>query len=546
MKNNNTLYDCIVVGGGIAGLTAALYLARARYRVLVIEKNHFGGQITITDEVVNYPGIEKISGRELADTMQHQAGNFGAEFLSSAVTGLVCDNDDIKTVLCGEDKYYCVGLLLATGARPRSLGFAGEEAHRGHGVAYCATCDGEFFTGCDVYVIGGGFAAAEESVFLTKYAKSVTILIREDDFTCAAAVAEPARRNDKIKILTNTVVEEVRGDGRVDYIRYKNTNTGEITERKSDSPLGVFVFAGYVPESSLVRGTVSLDENGYINANADMSTDRTGIYAAGDVCVKSLRQVVTAAGDGAVAATSLEKYISTAREKSGIIVPPQNRTTSEKSGDSSESGESNELFSGDMAVEISELFRKMPKRMSLCLSLDDGAASDELEKFVRSLISLTDRLDVTVNRDVSPEAEVPCVRICHEDGTGAGISFHGIPTGHEFTPFILGIYALSGGAKPLDDTAKKEIGAITTPTRIKIFVSLSCTMCPDTVISAGRIAAENGNVSVDVYDIRYFEDMKKKYGIMSVPCIVINDTAVSFGQKGIAELAGMIGEKTSV
>lgn len=536
--NNNTLYDCIIIGGGIAGLTAALYLARARYRVLVIEKNHFGGQITITDEVVNYPGIEKISGRELADTLQHQAGNFGAEFLSSAVTGIVCDDDDdVKTVLCGEDKYYCVGLLLATGARPRSLGFAGEEAHRGHGVAYCATCDGEFFTDCDVYVVGGGFAAAEESVFLTKYAKSVTILIREDDFTCAAAVAEPARRHDKITILTNTVVEEVRGDGRVDYIRYKNTNTGEITERKSDSPLGVFVFAGYVPESDLVRDIVSLDENGYINANADMSTDRAGIYAAGDVCVKSLRQVITAAGDGAVAATSLEKYISTAREKSGIIVPPNSRTTSEKS---------NELFSGETAGEISELFGKMPKRMSLCLSLDEGEASRELEKFVRSLVSLTDRIDVHVNRDVSPEEEIPCVRICHEDGTEAGISFHGIPTGHEFTPFLLGIYALSGGAKPLDDKIKKEIGAITTPIRIKIFVSLSCTMCPDTVISAGRIAAENGNVSVDVYDIRYFEDMKKKYGIMSVPCIVINDTAVSFGQKNIAELAGMIGEKTSV
>ena len=175
------LYDVIVIGGGPAGLTAALYLARARYRVLVVEKERFGGQITITNEIVNYPGVAKTSGRELTDTMRQQAEGFGAEFLLAEVTAFELDGD-VKTVKTGRGEYRCFGVLLATGAHPRMIGFPGEAEFRGRGVAYCATCDGEFFTGKEVFVIGGGFAAAEESVFLTRYAKHVTILIREEDF----------------------------------------------------------------------------------------------------------------------------------------------------------------------------------------------------------------------------------------------------------------------------------------------------------------------------------------------------------------------------
>ena len=182
------LYDVIVIGGGPAGLTAALYLARARYRVLVVEKEHFGGQITITNEIVNYPGVAKTSGRELTDTMRQQAEGFGAEFLLAEVTAFELDGD-VKTVKTGRGEYRCFGVLLATGAHPRMIGFPGEAEFRGRGIAYCATCDGEFFTGKEVFVIGGGFAAAEESVFLTRYAKHVTVLIRGEDFTCAEAVS---------------------------------------------------------------------------------------------------------------------------------------------------------------------------------------------------------------------------------------------------------------------------------------------------------------------------------------------------------------------
>ena len=183
----DNLYDVVIVGGGPAGLTAALYLARAKYRVLVLEKEQFGGQIAITHEVVNYPGLAKTSGKKLTDTIQQQAESFGAEFMLAEATGFDVSGD-IKTVHTNKGDRRCFGILLATGAHPRTVGFKGEEEHKGRGVAYCATCDGEFFTGKEIFVVGGGYAAAEESVFLTKFARHITILVRDDDFSCAASV----------------------------------------------------------------------------------------------------------------------------------------------------------------------------------------------------------------------------------------------------------------------------------------------------------------------------------------------------------------------
>ena len=327
--NQDNLYDVVVIGGGPAGLTAAIYLARARYRVLVLEKEQFGGQITITHEVVNYPGLGKISGKELTETMRRQAESFGAEFLMAEAEGLKTDGD-VKTVNTSRGDFQCLGILLATGAHPRTIGFKGEEEHKGRGVAYCATCDGEFFTGKDVYVVGGGFAAAEESVFLTKFARHVTILVRDDDFTCAMAVAEPAKKHEKITVIYNTVVEEVSGENGLNYIRYKNTKTGEITEyrAKQDDTFGVFVFAGYSPDTELVKNIAKLNEYGYVITDSSQKTTVDGLYAAGDVCIKPLRQVVTATGDGALAATELEKYVAEIQRKTGLHPrPPVTRTT---------------------------------------------------------------------------------------------------------------------------------------------------------------------------------------------------------------------------
>lgn len=300
MIDTKQLYDVVVIGGGPAGLTAALYLARARYRVLVVEKEHFGGQITITSEVVNYPGVERASGAGLTETMRRQAQSFGAEFLLAEVTGLELAGN-IKRVQTSRGEKQCFGVLLATGAHPRMVGFRGEEAFRGRGVAYCATCDGEFFTGKDVFVVGGGFAAAEESVFLTKYARHVTILIREADFSCAKATADAARNHEKVTVLTNTVVEEASGDNALRSLRYHNTATGKTTEYRppQGETFGIFVFAGYEPATELIHDLAQLDEHGYVITDRSQSTTVPGLYAAGDVCVKPLRQVVTAVGDGA-------------------------------------------------------------------------------------------------------------------------------------------------------------------------------------------------------------------------------------------------------
>ncbi|MBR4308960.1 MAG: FAD-dependent oxidoreductase, partial [Oscillospiraceae bacterium] len=353
-------YDVIVVGGGPAGLTAALYLARARYRALVLEKERFGGQIAITEEVVNYPGISSISGHDLTRTMEEQGRRFGGEYLQAEVTGFDLSGD-IKTVRTTAGEYRCTGLLLATGAHPRNAGFLGEEEFKGRGVAYCATCDGEFFTGKEVFVIGGGYAAAEEGVFLTRFAKHVTILLRRGDFSCAESVSEPAKNHPKITVLPYTVMEEVSGERGLTYARYRNTQTGEVREYKSEEPFGVFVFAGYAPATELLQGLVALDEQGYLLTNRAMQTNVPGVFGAGDVCVKPLRQVVTATADGALAATELEKYVEAMGQALGIR--PTAPTRPEKEEGSTKDKEVGELFDEKATEELTGLFSKMERRL---------------------------------------------------------------------------------------------------------------------------------------------------------------------------------------
>ena len=531
------LYDVIVVGGGPAGLTAALYLARAKYRVLVLEKEQFGGQIVITHEVVNYPGIEKTSGKALTDTMQQQAQSFGAEFQLAEATGFDLDQD-IKTVHTSRGDYHCFGVLLAIGAHPRAVGFKGEEEHKGRGVAYCATCDGEFFTGKDVFVIGGGYAAAEESVFLTKFARHVTILIRKDDFSCAASVAEAAKKHEKITILTNTVMEEVSGENGLTYARYKNTATGEMTEHKSNESFGVFVFAGYAPATDAVKGIVELNEHGYIVTDGSQKTSVDGVYAAGDVCIKQLRQVVTATGEGALAATELEKYVAAMQRKTGLHPEISTSQKSEASVPSSTEASVNsmELFTAEMKQQLDAVFSRMERNLLLKLYLDSRPISAELEDFISALVTLSHKLTMEVADKQAPEKFAPCVKICLEDGTETGLAFHGVPSGHEFTSFVLGLYNAAGPGQAIDEDILQKIKAISKPTDMKILVTLSCTMCPDLVKAAQRIAVENPLITAQVYDIRHFEQLKNHYNVMSVPCLVVNDENVSFGKKNIHQI----------
>ena len=536
------LYDVVVVGGGPAGLTAALYLARAKYRVVVVEKEAFGGQITITHEVVNYPGVERASGKELTERMRKQAERFGAEFMLAEVEKLSMDGD-VKTVHTSRGELKCFGVLLATGAHPRSVGFAGEEDFKGRGVAYCATCDGEFFTGKEVFVIGGGFSAAEEAVFLTKYARHVTILIRKDDFSCAAAVADAARNHEKITVLTNTEVEEVSGDSAIRAIRYRHHVTGEVTEYKAGAGenIGVFVFAGYAPETALVRGLAALDEQGYVVTDRSMKTSVDGLYAAGDVCVKALRQVVTAVGDGALAATELEKYTAAIQKKTGLQPEKPAEKPVGTSGpvpqDSPAPSDSG-LFTADMLAQLNTVFSRMASALILELHLDDRPVSNELRGYMEELAGLTDKLSVVT----APGGEdAPCVRVCRADGSWTGLAFHGVPGGHEFTSFVLGLYNAAGPGQALDEEVRAAIAAIDRKLDLKILVSLSCTMCPELVTAAQKLAAESPSVTAQVYDLNHFPAIKDRYNVMSVPCLVVNDgKTVSFGKKNIRQILELV------
>ena len=538
MERMENLYYVVVIGGGPAGLTAALYLARARYRVVVVEKNHFGGQITITAEVVNFPGVERTSGAALTETMRKQAESFGAEFLLAEVTELDLSGD-VKTVRTGRGDLKCFGVLLATGAHPRMVGFQGEAQFRGRGVAYCATCDGEFFTGKDVFVVGGGFAAAEESVFLTKYARHVTILIRGDGFTCAQTTADAARNHEKITVLTNTVVEEVSGDTALRFIRYRNTKTGQVTKHHAadGEAFGVFVFAGYEPATELVQGLAELDEQGYILTDRSQKATADGLYAAGDVCVKPLRQVVTAVGDGALAATELERLCAAMQAKTGLhpqppaswIAVPETLT---KIG--------SDLFTGDMLSQLHTVFARMAAPLILRLYLDETPLSAELRQYMEELAAQSGKLSVELG-DPADVDHLPCVRVFQADGGWTGLAFHGVPGGHEFTSFVLGLYNAAGPGQALDEESRTAIQALQKPMDLQILVSLSCTMCPELVTAAQRIAAENPNITAQVYDLNHFPDLREKYQVMSVPCLVVNSgEQVSFGKKSIRQLLELL------
>lgn len=533
---DNALFDAVVIGGGPAGLTAALYLARARYRVIVVEKEKIGGQITITSEVVNYPGTGLISGSALTDAMRRQAEDFGAEFLSAEVKALSLDGE-IKSVSTTAGELCCFAVIAAMGAHPRMIGFKGEAEFRGHGVAYCATCDGEFFTGKEIFVIGGGFAAAEESVFLTKYAKHVTILVREEDFTCAKSVAEEAKNHEKITVLYQTEVESVSGEDVLHAIRWRNNATGEVTDyrAKDGDTFGVFVFAGYEPETALLRGIAELDKQGYVITDQNRKTNIDGLYAAGDICQKNLRQVVTAVGDGAIAATEAEKYAAELQKKTGLIPePPRRKSHSPAQSKPQES----DIFSAEMLTQLNAVFDKMERSLILKLYLDERAVSAELESFIDALAKLSPKL--SVQSTDNSEQYRPCVRIFREDGTSVGLAFHGIPSGHEFTSFVLALYNAAGKGQPLDERDRADIAKITSPMEMQVLVTLSCTMCPELVAAVQKIAAENENVTADVYDIAHFPELREKYNVMSVPCLVVNGKVVSFGKKNLRQVLDIL------
>lgn len=306
------LYDVVIIGSGPAGLSAGLYSARARMKTLILEREKAGGQIVTTNEVANYPGsISDATGPSLVARMVEQAESFGAETQKDEVVRVELE-DKIKTVVGEKRSYRAKSVIIATGASPRYLGVPGEKELTGKGVSYCATCDADFFTDLEVYVIGGGDTAVEEAMYLTKFARKVTVVHRRDELRAAKSIREKAFKNEKMAFIWDSVVEEIKGDGMVETLVLKNVKTGEITEihaPEEDGTFGIFPFVGYVPKSSLFQGMLEMDKGGYLLTDEDMRTGIDGVFAAGDIRHKSLRQVVTAVSDGAIAAVQAEKYI---------------------------------------------------------------------------------------------------------------------------------------------------------------------------------------------------------------------------------------------
>lgn len=548
MEAHDRLYDVIIVGAGPAGLSAAIYAARAKYKVLVLEKSKIGGQITITSEIVNYPGVEMANGKELTEHMRVQAERFGAAFVMAEVLDMELEQD-VKRLHTTKGDYEALGVILAPGANPRKLGFQGEKEFQGRGVAYCATCDGEFFTGKDVFVIGGGFAAVEEGMFLTKYARKVTLIVREPDYTCAKTVSDQLKNFATIETVFETELVEAGGEQALSYAVFQNNADGK--QWRYDAPqgetFGIFVFAGYVPNTKWIADCVARSEQGYLITDIDQQTNVSGVFAAGDVCVKNLRQVVTAVSDGAVAATSLERVVSELHTKLGIpdlYVAPEVHKPQDSRDEKAYFTKGEGFISSEIRQQLTGVFAKFASVVTVRAWLDESAFSGEIRGFLNELASITDKVvwteQAASDEESSVPAALPAMELMDHTGRSSGIYFHGVPGGHEFNSFVIALYNVAGPGQELDRDTEARIQAVSKETNIKILVSLTCTMCPESVMAAQRIAAASKHVTAEMFDLPHYPELKEKYNVMSVPCMVINDEKVVFGKKNVEELLALI------
>lgn len=537
------LYDLIIIGSGSAGMAAGIYAGRSKLKTLVIDRDRAGGQIKITSDVENYPGILHISGEELSQTMRKQAQNFGVEFLQTVVES-VDFTQDIKKVRTVEGEYEALAVIVATGAVPRRLGFVGEEEFRGRGIGYCATCDGEFFSGMDVFVIGAGFAAAEEAIFLTRYARKVTVIAREPEFTCSKTIAERVLAHPKIEVKFQNEILEVGGDRVLRYAKFIDNRTGEIWRYDvpaNDLTFGVFVFVGYIPQSLEYAHQLRIDEQGYIPTDESMRTNIDGVYAAGDIRPKELRQLVTAVSDGAIAATCAERYLGQKKEQLGL--------SGEEHSAAGQPPRAS-FFDDALREQLVPILERFENRIKLLAILDESSDfSEELRAFLSEFAALTDKVRVEfLHKGENPakEQEVnatlfPAFAVLGPDGAYTGVQFHGIPGGHEINSFILALYNAAGPGQAIGADTLARIRAVNKKVNLKIGVSLSCTLCPEVVSLAQLMALKNPLIEAEMIDVARFPDFKNRYSIMSVPAVVINDDKLSFGKKNLDGLLELIG-----
>ncbi len=317
--NTNNHYDAIVIGAGPAGLTAGIYLSRARLKTLIVNEGIVGGQMVLTHEIANYPGVESISGYQLSNIMKKQAISFGCDIRSNVSVNKLNLEGEIKSVILSDgNSYTSNAVILTPGGRSRTLGVPGEDSLKGRGISYCATCDGDFFTGKEIIAVGGGNSALEEAVSLTKYASRVTVVHQFDHFQAFEHAVEEARNNPKINFIMESTITAFYGEERLESVDIKNLKSGELRNLKTE---GTFIFIGYVPNTEFLRGKLEMNKWGEIIVNADMATSKDGVFAAGDSIAKKYRQVTTAVGDGTIAALAASNYINEFKVKYKKLIP---------------------------------------------------------------------------------------------------------------------------------------------------------------------------------------------------------------------------------
>lgn len=308
IMNEAIHYDAIILGGGPAGLTAGIYLSRAKLKTLILNEGTIGGQMVLTHEIANYPGVESISGFQLSNIMKKQAKSFGCDIKANIIVSDLDLSGDVKKVLLSDGTTYSSdAIILTPGGRSRTLGVTGEDKLKGRGISYCATCDGDFFTGKNIIAVGGGNSALEEAVSLTKYASRVTIVHQLDHFQAFEHAVDEARDNTKIDFIMESAITAFYGSDSLESVDIKNLKTGVLTNFKTD---GAFIFIGYVPNTEFLKEKINLNQWGEIIVSNDMMTSIEGVYAAGDSTAKKYRQVTTAVSDGTIAALAASSYLN--------------------------------------------------------------------------------------------------------------------------------------------------------------------------------------------------------------------------------------------
>lgn len=538
------LYDLIIVGAGPAGLSAGLYAGRATLDTLIIEGDTVGGQVTTTSVVYNYPAVEKVDGTQLMNQMQRQVTDFGVAIKHDQIEKYDVTGE-VKT-LTGKSgqTYQARSVIIATGANPRKVGFSGEDEFRGRGIAYCSTCDGELFTGLQIFVVGGGYAAAEEADYLSRFGKHVTVLVRDDHFTCPPLTAARALNNPKVSVEYNTEVKEVAGDDYLTSATLVNNKTGKETVYhvdEGDNTFGMFIYIGTQPATQNLSGIVELDSNGYIKTDDEGATNVPGVYAAGDVIVKPLRQIITAAADGATAATAAEAYVTAQKQKQGIPIHAAVAKKPVKTvGQTTQLDHQEEVaphqgnwLTADIDQQLRPIFDRLTKNVTFQVNTNDSELSQQLVSFVTEFAGLDDHFTVTTVK--GNDQYLPMLKLLDGDGNDTGLHYAGIPTGHELNSLVLGVYNVAGPGQTIAPEMVDRIKKLG-PVDIRIGVSLTCHFCPDVVSACQHMAALNPGITATMIDLQHFPELRKEKKIMSVPATMIGADPVIFGSQSLEEL----------